>query len=75
MATIESRLVVSSDEARANAAAMAELVGDLRRRRAEVAEGGSKKARERHMGRGKLLPRERVERLFSVMRSNSQYEG
>jgi 3-methylcrotonyl-CoA carboxylase beta subunit len=64
MAILDSRFVSSSEEARANAAAMAELVADLRRRRAQAAEGGSAKARERHKGRGKLLPRERVAQLI-----------
>ena len=64
MAILDSRFVASSEEARANAAAMGELVADLRRRRAEAAEGGSAKARERHVGRGKLLPRERVAQLI-----------
>src|SRR5690606_13130257 len=54
----------SSEEARANAAAMGELVADLRRQRAKAAVGGSAKARERHVGRGKLLPRERVAQLI-----------
>jgi 3-methylcrotonyl-CoA carboxylase beta subunit len=64
MAILDSRFVASSEEARANAAAMGELVADLRRRRAQAAEGGSAKARERHVGRGKLLPRERVAQLI-----------
>jgi 3-methylcrotonyl-CoA carboxylase beta subunit len=64
MATIESRFVASSEEACANAAAMAELVTDLRRHRSEAAEGGSKKARDRHEGRGKLLPRQRIASLI-----------
>jgi 3-methylcrotonyl-CoA carboxylase beta subunit len=64
MTTLESRFVANSEEARANAAAMAELVMDLRRCRAEAAEGGSKKARERHQGRGKLLPRQRIAGLI-----------
>ena len=39
------------------------LVDDLRRELATAALGGSERARERHVGRGKLLPRERVDRL------------
>ena len=39
------------------------LVEDLRRELATAALGGSERARERHVGRGKLLPRERVDRL------------
>jgi acetyl-CoA carboxylase carboxyltransferase component len=43
---------------------MAELVRTLRAARAEAAAGGPPEARERHKARGKLLPRERVERLL-----------
>ncbi|MEI2384127.1 carboxyl transferase domain-containing protein [Breoghania sp. JC706] len=43
---------------------MGALVADLRARREEAALGGPEKARERHVGRGKLLPRERVTRLL-----------
>ncbi|HUF45342.1 MAG TPA: carboxyl transferase domain-containing protein [Aestuariivirgaceae bacterium] len=64
MAILESRFVASSEESRTNAAAMAELVADLRQRRAEAAQGGSKKARERHTGRNKLLPRQRIAALI-----------
>ena len=49
---------------RANAAAMAELVEDLRAQAALVALGGGEQARKRHQGRGKLLPRERIEALL-----------
>ncbi len=40
------------------------LVGELRDRVGTTALGGSEKSRERHVSRGKLLPRERVERLL-----------
>ena len=40
------------------------LAEDLRAKVAEAALGGSEGSRERHVGRGKLLPRERVERLL-----------
>jgi 3-methylcrotonyl-CoA carboxylase beta subunit len=43
---------------------MQKLVDDLRARTAKAALGGSESARTRHAGRGKLLPRERVERLI-----------
>jgi 3-methylcrotonyl-CoA carboxylase beta subunit len=61
---IASTIDSSSDEFRGNAARMAELVDGLRKRRAEAAEGGPARARERHVARGKLLPRERVMRLI-----------
>jgi 3-methylcrotonyl-CoA carboxylase beta subunit len=40
------------------------LVGTLRTKLAEAALGGPAKARERHIGRGKLLPRDRVDGLL-----------
>src|SRR5947209_9380531 len=48
---------------------MRALVDELHRRRAEAAGGGSEGARERHRGRGKLLPRERVRHLLDPDRS------
>jgi 3-methylcrotonyl-CoA carboxylase beta subunit len=54
----------SSAEFRKNASQMAALTEELRKRRAEAAQGGPAKARERHVARGKLLPRERVLRLI-----------
>ena len=54
-----------ADEAfRVNAVAHAELSADLREHLRRVRDGGGAKARERHVARGKLLPRERVERLL-----------
>jgi 3-methylcrotonyl-CoA carboxylase beta subunit len=43
---------------------LAELSAELRERLATVRQGGDAAARERHVGRGKLLPRERVDRLL-----------
>ncbi|MCE7006159.1 methylcrotonoyl-CoA carboxylase [Kibdelosporangium philippinense] len=42
----------------------AELVDDLRERLAKAREGGPEKARKRHVERGKLLPRDRVDSLL-----------
>jgi 3-methylcrotonyl-CoA carboxylase beta subunit len=53
-----------SDTFRANAAHNRALRDDLWAKVAEAAWGGNEKARERHVARGKLLPRERVERLL-----------
>ncbi|WP_442897000.1 carboxyl transferase domain-containing protein [Enterovirga sp.] len=55
---------MGSEEARANRAAWAGLREELIARREAAAEGGSKRARDRHVARGKLLPRERVLRLL-----------
>ncbi len=47
----------------ANEEAHRALVADLRERQARAALGGGERSRERHTARGKLLPRERVDRL------------
>ena len=44
--------------------AFAPLLDDLASRRARAARGGPESARERHVERGKLLPRDRVEALL-----------
>ncbi len=64
MTVLDSRLQPRSADFQAHAAAMRALVEDLHAKAAEVAEGGGAAARERHAARGKLLPRERVERLL-----------
>jgi 3-methylcrotonyl-CoA carboxylase beta subunit len=48
----------------ANATHMRSLVSDLRTKIADIAKGGGEKARERHLSRGKLLPRDRVDGLL-----------
>jgi 3-methylcrotonyl-CoA carboxylase beta subunit len=50
--------------AQARAAHNRALAEELRARVAKAALGGNEKSRERHTARGKLLPRERVERLL-----------
>ena len=54
----------ASDVFRANAVHNRALAAELRDRVAVAARGGSDAARDRHSARGKLLPRERVERLL-----------
>jgi 3-methylcrotonyl-CoA carboxylase beta subunit len=53
-----------SEGFRANAAAMRRLLDVLAERARLAAEGGPVAAREKHLARGKLLPRDRVERLL-----------
>src|SRR5581483_10245290 len=53
-----------SREFRTNETAMRDLIEELQQRRAKAAEGGPPRARERHLSRGKLLPRERVMTLI-----------
>ena len=53
-----------SPEAQARAAHNRALAQELRARVAAAALGGDERSRERHVARGKLLPRERVEQLL-----------
>ena len=64
MPVIESKLNPRSEDFRANAAAMEAIVADLKAKVAKLAEGGGVKAREKHLARGKLLPRDRVNELL-----------
>lgn len=50
--------------AQANAAAMQLLVDDLKAKLAVIEQGGGKRARDKHKGRGKLSPRERIALLL-----------
>jgi acetyl-CoA carboxylase carboxyltransferase component len=55
--------VERTDEFGRRRARMEELVAQLRERTAQVARGGGDRAIERHRARGKLLARERIDRL------------
>ena len=64
MAILASSIDRNGAEFRANAERMRALVAELQVRRSEAALGGPERARERHVGRGKLLPRDRVMNLI-----------
>jgi 3-methylcrotonyl-CoA carboxylase beta subunit len=64
MPKLTSALDTRSESFRANAAHNRALVEELRARTARAALGGPEASRQRHTARGKLLPRERVERLL-----------
>ncbi|MFM7659030.1 MAG: carboxyl transferase domain-containing protein [Burkholderiaceae bacterium] len=64
MPVIESKLNPRSPEFAANTAAMQALVDDLRAHCERIALGGGEQARAKHVARGKLLPRERVNQLL-----------
>ena len=62
--------------------AHSQLIDELRARTAQTALGGSERSRQKHLDRGKLLPRDRVERLldpgspfleFSALAANGMY--
>ncbi len=84
MPVLKSALDVSGAKFAANRAAMQALVEELRAKTADAALGGPADSRKRHTERGKLLPRERVERLIDpgsafleigALAANGMYDG
>jgi 3-methylcrotonyl-CoA carboxylase beta subunit len=66
MPSIQSRIDAKSDAFRANAARLHKLAEELQGELARAAAGGGDKAREKHVARGKLLPRERIRALLDA---------
>jgi 3-methylcrotonyl-CoA carboxylase beta subunit len=66
MTILHTQINTRSPEFAANSAAMLTQVNDLRALLARVHEGGGEKAQHRHTSRGKLLPRERINRLLDI---------
>ncbi|HOV20286.1 MAG TPA: carboxyl transferase domain-containing protein, partial [Ottowia sp.] len=64
MSILGSQLNPRSADFQANAGAMRALVDDLKAQVAKVGQGGGEAARKKHMDRGKLLPRVRVQMLL-----------
>ena len=86
MAVLTTRIDPNADEARSNSAAMQSLVDDLRARTAALTQGGAggdERSIARHLERGKLPVRERIDRLLdpgtaflelSPLAANGMYE-
>jgi 3-methylcrotonyl-CoA carboxylase beta subunit len=64
VSVIQSAIHTRSDEFKANVAAMRALIDDLHEKSALVRRGGSEQSRAKHLARGKLLPRERIDALL-----------
>jgi 3-methylcrotonyl-CoA carboxylase beta subunit len=64
MAVFKSAIDPKSEGFAANDAAMRAVVADLRKAADKVREGGGPAARDKHVKRGKLLPRERIRTLL-----------
>ncbi|MCC6335654.1 MAG: methylcrotonoyl-CoA carboxylase [Myxococcales bacterium] len=84
MSTLSSQLNPRSADFLANATAMRGLVEDLKAQVAKVSLGGGEDARKKHLARGKLLPRERVNGLLdpgtpflelSQLAAHGMYDG
>ena len=66
MSVIKSTINPRSAEFKANAEQMTTLVDDLRDKMALIAQGGGEERNQKHLSRGKLLPRDRVRKLLDV---------
>ncbi|NNF50824.1 MAG: methylcrotonoyl-CoA carboxylase [Gammaproteobacteria bacterium] len=84
MSVIRSKLDLGSAAARENAERMQALAHDLRERVETAMLGGGERAREKHLSRGKLLPRDRIEALLdpgspflelSALAAHDLYDG
>lgn len=64
MSQIKTTINTRSPAFQENVTAMTALVADLKQKLAMIAEGGHEQARKRHLDQGKLLPRDRIERLL-----------
>jgi 3-methylcrotonyl-CoA carboxylase beta subunit len=64
MPRLLSTIDPASDDFRSNEAAMAAVIDDLRAVTAEVRAGGTAASRDRHVGRGKMLVRDRIDTLL-----------
>ncbi|AVA20740.1 MULTISPECIES: carboxyl transferase domain-containing protein [unclassified Rhizobium] len=64
MTVLKSEITAHSDRFRDNRAAMLEAIGVAKAAVLRAAEGGGAQARERHVSRGKMLPRDRVAGLI-----------
>jgi 3-methylcrotonyl-CoA carboxylase beta subunit len=64
MPILDTKLNARSSEFQQNAQAMRTLVADLQDRITEAQNGGGEAARAKHVARGKLLPRDRVQMLL-----------
>ncbi|MEQ8333975.1 carboxyl transferase domain-containing protein [Nisaea sp.] len=84
MTVLKSALTGREDTFRRNADRMRSLVADLHEQVVAVKQGGGARSQERHVSRGKLLPRDRVRTLldpgapwleFSQLAAHGMYGG
>ncbi len=66
MAILKTGLNSRSADFKENAEYMTSLVDDLRDKMAIIAEGGGEEKNQKHLSRGKLLPRDRVRQLLDL---------
>ncbi|CEJ60178.1 Putative Methylcrotonoyl-CoA carboxylase beta chain, mitochondrial [Penicillium brasilianum] len=84
LSVLPTTVDTSSPEYRENSQQMQELLDRMSSLHAKIAQGGSQKARDKHVARGKMLPRDRVSALIdpgtsflelSPLAGHEVYEG
>ncbi|KAJ5906909.1 methylcrotonoyl-CoA carboxylase beta chain [Penicillium subrubescens] len=84
LSVLPTAVDTSSPEYRENSQQMQELLDRMSNLHAKIAQGGSQKARDKHVARGKMLPRDRVSALIdpgtsflelSPLAGHEVYEG
>jgi 3-methylcrotonyl-CoA carboxylase beta subunit len=66
MGTLTNSINAQSADFKTKSSAMQALVDDLRSQVAQLQLGGGEKYQAKHLGRGKLLPRDRIDQLIDV---------
>lgn len=66
MPILQSKIQVRSAEFLSNAESMSKVVADLHEKIATIIQGGGPSYQERHLARGKLLPRDRINHLIDA---------
>jgi len=64
MPVLHTQVDIHSEDFKANSEHMSSLVADLKEKVAVIAQGGGEASMARHVGRGKLPPRERINQLL-----------
>jgi len=84
MPTLKDQAEHHSAEFKQNQAHMQDLVDELKEKLALAAQGGGERAREKHLARGKMLPRDRIRHLLdpgspfleiSPLAAHDMYQG
>jgi len=66
MSILRNTVDTVSPSFKANDVAMRRLIDDLRDKASVIREGGGARARDKHIARGRLMPRERIRQLVDV---------
>lgn len=66
LSVLPTNVDTSSAEFKENAAQFGEILASMRELHQKIEQGGPQKAREKHVARGKMLPRDRITALIDV---------